>query len=114
MNLVELELDETLADFEVQDWIDNVFSVQYPDVKARIKKGCSGLCHKKDEWHYVKDGEYPEVEKEVLVCLWGSYYIGYYSKNIEENNRWHFEEFSEESEQITAWMYLPELPKESK
>ena len=25
MNLVELELDETLTDFEVQDWIDNVF-----------------------------------------------------------------------------------------
>ena len=56
MNLVELELDETLTDFEVQDWIDNVFSVQYPDIKARIKKGCSGLCHKKDEWHFVKGG----------------------------------------------------------
>ena len=59
MNLVELELDETLTDFEVQDWIDNVFSIQYPDIKARIKKGCSGLCHKKDEWHYVKDGDLP-------------------------------------------------------
>ena len=67
MNLVELELDETLADFEVQDWIDNVFSVQYPDIKARIKKGCSGLCHKKDEWHYVKDGDLPKENQEVLV-----------------------------------------------
>ena len=35
------------------------FSIQYPDIKARIKKGCSGLCHKKDEWHYVKDGDLP-------------------------------------------------------
>lgn len=71
MNLVELELDETLADFEVQDWIDNVFSVQYPDVKARIKKGCSGLCHKKDEWHYVKDGDLPKDEKYVLAYFKG-------------------------------------------
>jgi len=38
MNIVELELDETLADFEIQDWIDNVFSVQYPDIKAKIKQ----------------------------------------------------------------------------
>lgn len=68
MNLVELELDETLADFEVQDWIDNVFSVQYPDVKARIKKGCSGLCHKKDEWHYVKD-RLPKELHDVLCFV---------------------------------------------
>lgn len=66
MNLVELELDETLADFEVQDWIDNVFSVQYPDVKARIKKVCSGLCHKKDEWHYIKDKK-PKDNEYVLI-----------------------------------------------
>lgn len=46
MNIVELELDKTLADFEIQDWIDNVFSVQYPEIKAKIKYGCSGLCHK--------------------------------------------------------------------
>ncbi|MBR7080689.1 MAG: hypothetical protein IKI40_09250 [Treponema sp.] len=93
MNLVELELDETLADFEVQDWIDNVFSVQYPDVKARIKKGCSGLCHKKDEWHYVKDGDLPTKEleeKQLLVRVRNytenfifAYYMldKYYSKN---------------------------------
>lgn len=37
MNIVELELDETLADFEIQDWIDNVFSVQIPEIKAKIK-----------------------------------------------------------------------------
>ena len=67
MNLVELELDETLADFEVQNWIDNVFSVQYPDVKARIKKGCSGLCHKKDEWHYVKDGDLPKENEYIMI-----------------------------------------------
>ena len=43
-NIVELNLDDTLADFEVQDWIDNVFSVQYPYIQATIKKGCQGNC----------------------------------------------------------------------
>ena len=71
MNLVELELDETLADFEVQDWIDNVFSVQYPDVKARIKKGCSGHCQKKNEWHYVKNGDLPKKSISVLAYFKG-------------------------------------------
>ena len=67
MNLVELELDETLADFEIQDWIDNVFSVQYPDVKARIKNGCSGHCQKKNEWHYVENGDLPKKSISVLA-----------------------------------------------
>ena len=44
MNKVELILDETLADFEIQDWIDTDFSIQYPDIKATIKKGCQGNC----------------------------------------------------------------------
>ena len=83
MNLVELELDETLADFEVQDWIDNVFSVQYPDVKARIKKGCSGLCHKKDEWHYVKDG-LPTKDGRYLIC--NIFSNNYVATNIAEFN----------------------------
>lgn len=39
MNKVELILDETLADFEIQDWIDTDFSIHYPDIKATIKKG---------------------------------------------------------------------------
>lgn len=38
MNIVELKLDETLADFEIQDWIDNVFNKQYPEIEAKIKK----------------------------------------------------------------------------
>lgn len=110
MNLVELELDETLADFEVQDWIDNVFSVQYPDVRARIKKGCSGLCHKKDEWHYPSKGELPKDLCLVIACFWelgkkqvrevyfDSKYFCYHGKHIEP----------------VAWQYYPVPPKEDK
>lgn len=39
---VELKLDETLARFEVQNWIDKVLSVQFPDIEAKIKSGCQG------------------------------------------------------------------------
>ena len=72
MNIVELELDETLADFEIQDWIDNVFSVQFPEIKAKIKHGCSGICHK-DKWHYIEDGDLPKEEKEYIIFSeeWG-------------------------------------------
>ena len=70
MNLVELELDETLADFEVQDWIDNVFSVQYPDVKARIKKGCNGQCHEKTEWHYPSKGDLPQCDENTQLLFY--------------------------------------------
>lgn len=44
MKRVILTLDETLADFEIQDWIDNVFSIQYPDIKAEIYRGCGEIC----------------------------------------------------------------------
>ena len=39
---VELKINSTLARFEVQYWIDNVFSVQFPDIEAKIKTGCQG------------------------------------------------------------------------
>ena len=34
-----------------------------------IKKGCNGLCHKKDEWHYVKDGDYPKEYEDLWICF---------------------------------------------
>ena len=131
MNLVELELDETLADFEVQDWIDNVFSVQYPDVKARIKKGCSGLCHKKDEWHYPSKNELPNCDdKTLLVFIANDYYerngeikkikrtvLGFYKKAFINDNMKLFVEKSKgyEAEHlpkaVIAWKEIV-LPKE--
>lgn len=128
MNLVELELDETLADFEVQDWIDNVFSVQYPDVKARIKKGCSGLCHKEDEWHHVKDG-LPKTSGRYLVYTGGEPFIIYFDTEVNSFGYWvvslgdswgvedeYFETVKDRGEDdVIAWkeIILPGLPKES-
>ena len=85
-NIVELNLDDTLADFEVQEWIDNVFSVQYPYIQATIKKGCQGNCGDKykeeneqlkqqiekmkaDRWHYVADGDLPKDSETMCIFL---------------------------------------------
>ena len=97
-----------------------------PECTAEIKCRCSDFEESKklliegiefgynkaaNEWHYPSKGEYPKDEKEVLVYMWGSLYIGFYSERYYENNRWHFEQFSEESEQVTAWKEIV-LPKE--
>ena len=63
-NIVELNLDDTLADFEVQDWIDNVFSVQYPYIQATIKKGCQGNCGDK----YKEENERLKQQIEKMKC----------------------------------------------
>ena len=64
-NIVELNLDDTLADFEVQDWIDNVFSVQYPYIQATIKKGCHGNCGDK----YKEENEELRLQNQNLVVM---------------------------------------------
>ena len=69
--------------------------------------------NKANEWHYPSKGEYPKDEKEVLVYMWGSFYIGSYKQYTDDNNAWHFNDFDEESEQITAWKEIV-LPKEVK
>lgn len=83
-------------------------------IKARINTTTISDCPIKDEWHFVKDGDLPKDKKEVLVYMWGSFYIGYYSEKYDENNRWHFEDFSEESEQVTAWKEIvpPDIEEE--
>lgn len=58
------------------------------------------------KWHKVADGDLPNTEREVLVFMWDSYYLGYYSQ---KDSRWHFEDFDEESEQVIAWCEIPQF-----
>lgn len=105
MNIVELELDETLADFEIQDWIDNVFSVQFPEIKAKIKHGCSGICNK-DKWHNLEENpdDLPkENMKQVIVKLSdGSYEMGWYCIH---NKSWWTNDCPDYDEELTYYDY---------
>ena len=79
--------------------------------------------NKANEWHYVKDGDYPKDNKPVL-CILGdidsdSYEVGYYN-NVESGEPWHFETYhlpdddGDNAWGVSAWkeIVLPEL-KES-
>lgn len=59
------------------------------------------------KWHKAADGDLPNTEREVLVFMWDSYYIGYYKQYDGEDRSWHFEDFDEESEQVIAWCEIP-------
>ena len=118
MNIVELELDETLADFEIQDWIDNVFSVQYPEIKAKIKHGCSGLCHKnKDEWHTPEEepvpfGKYANEHYPQIPCLVDIKNYGYGVRywNVKEKC-WDGEDCDDyycDMDKVIKWSYIKE------
>ena len=83
-------------------WCED-FDFTYKIAEEKIKQAyLAGLHEGQPKWHKPCE-MLPKDEKEVLVYMWDSYYIGYYSQRTEENRRWHFEEFSEETEQITAW-----------
>lgn len=118
MNIVELELDETLADFEIQDWIDNVFSVQFPDIKAKIKKGCSGLCQKKEEWHTSEEEpvpfekyaneHYPQIPCLVEIKNYGP---GVRYWNVKEKC-WDGEDCDDfycDMDKVEKWSYIKEI-----
>ena len=100
---------------EARKWVKDVFPndefKQSVITRALVEFAEFGYNKAANEWHYPSKGEYPKDEKEVLVYMWGSLYIGFYSERYYENNRWHFEQFSEESEQVTAWKEIV-LPKE--
>lgn len=53
----------------------------------------------------------PDRDQNVLVWLYGNYYIGYLDKDPDTHElRWSFEDFSlygEEMKAVEAWMPLP-------
>lgn len=52
--------------------------------------------NKANEWHYVKDGDYPKDNKPVLCILGeldsGNYEVGYYN-DVGSGKSWHFETY---------------------
>jgi len=73
------------------------------------------LAEKANEWHFVKDGDYPKDNKPVL-CILGeidsdNYEVGYYN-NVENGEPWHFETYhlpdddGEDSWGVSAWQKI--------
>lgn len=63
------------------------------------------------QWHDLRKNpnDLPKEEKEVLVYMWDSYYIGSYSS---EDVEWWFNEFSldyKRLDEIIAWCELPQF-----
>jgi hypothetical protein len=76
---------------------------------------------KANEWHYVKDGDYPKDNKPVL-CILGDIdsdncEVGYYN-DVESGEPWHFETYhlpdddGDNAWGVIAWKEIV-LPKES-
>ena len=89
--------------------------------KSRLNVTTISDCPIKDDWHYVKDGEYPKDESKVL-CILGDFEndnceVGYYFQGKQEDNkRWCFQNYnlpddSEEDWGVSAWKEIV-LPKE--
>lgn len=92
--------------------------------KSRLNVTTISDCPIKDDWHYVKDGDYPKDNKPVL-CILGNIdlencEVGYYN-DVGSGEPWHFETYhlpdndGDNAWGVSAWkeIVLPELPKES-
>ena len=79
------------------------------------QKGAEFGYNKANEWHYVKDGDYPKDNKPVL-CILGevdsdNYEVGYYN-DVGNGEPWHFETYhlpdddGEDSWGVSAWQKI--------
>ena len=87
---------------ETQELLDKQIEATYKLVEEN-----AGLKAGRPQWHKVADGDLPNTEREVLIFMWGSYYLGHYKQYDGEDRSWHFEDFDEESEQVIAWCEIP-------
>ena len=97
---------------EAKEYGDNYVKSKYMEtVDETWRKGAEFGYNKANEWHYVKDGDYPKDNKPVLCILGdfdsGSYEVGYYN-DVGSGESWHFEtyhlpDYSEEYWGVSAW-----------
>ena len=91
--------------------------------KDGFKDGAEFGYNKANEWHYVKDKDYPKDNKPVL-CILGDINsdnceVGYYN-DVGSGEPWHFETYhlpdddGDNAWGVSAWkeIVLPELPKQ--
>ena len=108
-----LMFTENLCEGErCEELIDIVSLVNKSDLERKIE-----ALEKANEWHYVKDGDYPKEKGNYLVA-WKR------THHVEEFGKWGFDVdlfnvdegyFEGDGDYVIAWkeIVLPELPKES-
>ena len=76
--------------------------------KSSYKMGFQDGYNKANEWHYVKDGDYPPCEKGsfTINVLTDRGEIAYYDYNLK---CWVVEPSSAEIDPPTAWCYIPKF-----
>ena len=124
MTKLEKEAEEIAKEIYIHHFDDDV---NYPCVLKAItvgvQKGAEFGYNKANEWHYVKDKDYPKDNKPVL-CILGDIdsdncEVGYYN-DVGSGEPWHFETYhlpdddGDNAWGVIAWkeIVLPEL-KES-
>ena len=90
------------------DWIDIAMNSKYEE---GFQDGAVFGYNKANEWHYVKDGDLPEVDNRIVLCVCSDGYIdGKKHYILKLLTRKEFPLF----QPVYAWkeIVLPELPKE--
>ena len=103
-------------------WEDYKYMIpEFADVGTKcMQKGAEFGYNKANEWHYVKDGDYPKYNKSVL-CILGDIdsdncEVGYYN-DVGSGEPWHFETYhlpdndGDNAWGVSAWKEIV-LPKE--
>ena len=119
---------EKEAEEYAKEKIDLATSMMNPQIETATRQGFKDGAefgyNKANEWHYVKDKDYPKDNKPVL-CILGDIdsdncEVGYYN-DVGSGEPWHFETYhlpdddGDNAWGVFAWkeIVLPELPKES-
>ena len=85
------------------------YGMNSKDYKQCFQDGAEFGYNKANEWHYVKDGDLPNMNTEVLFYCYGrvkqGLFVGFFKSYYGDHK----------VEEVLAWkeIVLPELPKES-
>lgn len=118
--MFEKEAEEYIKE---HTFFDEEFGLTSLDVtsKTAFQEGAEFGYNKANEWHYVKDKDYPKDNKPVL-CILGDIdsdncEVGYYN-DVGSGEPWHFESYhlpdddGDNAWGVIAWKEIV-LPKES-
>ena len=122
--MFEKEAEEYALGLTYPKFQDNqIANMVLRNVEGAFQQGANLGYNKANEWHYVKDGDYPKDNKPVL-CILGDVdsdncEVGYYN-DVGSGEPWHFETYhlpdndGDNAWGVSAWkeIVLPEL-KES-